>query len=125
MIHVQREEEILANKLVAFSSSVATRNRPRYRDIWDMNWLKTGDNLRIDLLGSKMKEHSVPPSLIDEAAVEVARIVHSSAFSTEMRRFLLPKMASETLDDPRFMDGLAQETEHLLREAARGLQEHI
>ena len=125
MIHVQRAEEILANKLVAFSSSVATRNRPRYRDIWDMRWLKTGDNLRIDLLDSKMKKHSVPSSLIDEAAVEVDRIVHSSAFSTEMRRFLLPKMANETLDDPRFMDGLAQETEHLLREAARGLQEHV
>ena len=31
MIHVQRKEEILANKLVAFSASVATRNRPRFR----------------------------------------------------------------------------------------------
>ena len=122
MVHVQSAEEILANKLVAFSTSLATRNRPRYRDIWDMNWLKSRENLRVDLLDSKMKEHGVPPSLIDEAAVKATEIVHSSAFSMEMRRFLLPKMAAETLDEPRFMDGLAQETERLLREAARGLE---
>ena len=122
MVHVQSEEEILANKLVAFSTSIATRSRPRYRDIWDMNWLKSRGHLRIDFLDPKMKEHNVPPSLIDSAAVKVASIVHSPAFAAEMRRFLLPRSVAETLDSPDFMEGLAQETERLLRNAARGLK---
>ena len=121
MVHVQGEEEILANKLVAFPTSVATRNRPRYRDIWDMNWLRSRGHIRVDLLASKMKEHNVPPSLIDAAADKAAGLVHSPAFAMEMRRFLLPGTAAETLDNPPFMEGLAQETERILREAARGL----
>lgn len=122
MVHVQSEEEILANKLVAFPTSIATKSRPRYRDIWDMSWLKSRGHLRIDLLDSKMKEHDVPPLLIDSAAVKVARIVHSPAFAAEMRRFLLPRSIAETLDRPDFMEGLAQETERLFRDAARGLK---
>ena len=122
MVHVQGEEEILANKLVAFPTSVATRNRPRYRDIWDMNWLRIrGHHIRVDLLASKMKEHNVPPSLIDAAADKAAGLVHSPAFAMEMRRFLLRGTVAETLDNPPFMEGLAQETECILREAARSL----
>ena len=122
MVHVQSEEEILANKLVAFPASVATRNRPRYRDIWDMNWLRPRGQLRIDLLDSKMKEHNVSPSLIDAAASRAAGIVRSPEFIAEMRRFLLPGTAADSLDSPHFMDGLAQETERLLCEAAGGLK---
>lgn len=121
MVHVQSEEEILANKLVAFPTSVAIRRRPRYRDIWDMNWLRSRAPLRIDLLAAKMTEHKVSSSLIDAAAAKATGIVGSPDFAMEMRRFLLPGMVAETLDNPHFMEGLAQETERLLRDAVKGL----
>ena len=122
-VNVQREEEILANKVVAFSTSLATRSRPRYRDIWDMKWLASsrGAALHIDLLDSKMQEHGVSPSLVNDAAARVDGIVRTPEFTMEMRRFLLPNLAAETLDNPRFMEVLAQGAERILREAARDL----
>ncbi len=43
LVRVQSREEILAGKLIAFPSSAANRGRPRFRDIWGMNWLtRTG-----------------------------------------------------------------------------------
>ncbi len=123
MVHVQSEEEILANKIVAFSASVATRKRPRHRDIWDMHWLRPRGRVRIDFLDYKMKERALPASLIDVTAARASEIVHCPEFAMEMRRFLLPAAVAETLDVPHYMEGLAQETERLLREAAMGLKE--
>ncbi len=121
MVHVQSEEEILAGKIVAFSNSIMTRDHPRYRDIWDMNWLRARTGLRLDLLDSKMKEYNGSPDFIERASSRVVEIVRSSAFTAEMSRFLLPGTVVETLDNSHFMDGLAKESERFLRKAAQGL----
>ena len=118
LVHAQNREEILANKLVAFSTSAATRNRPRYRDVWDMRWLvANGTEVRADLVRAKMRDHHTVRSWMGAAASKSVEIVLSAAFSAEMRRFLLPETANHTLDNPRYMDFLARETERLVRMA--------
>lgn len=118
LVRVQGREEILANKLVAFASSVANRNRPRYRDIWDMNWLtRTGTEIRTDLLRAKMEDYRTDRSWLEAAADRAGNTVGSSEFASEMRRFLLPHIAEQTLDNPMYMEFLAGETARLIRSA--------
>ena len=118
LVFVQSREEILANKLVAFPASVAARNRPRYRDVWDMRWLEGhGTELRAGLVGAKMEDHCADRSWMAAAAAGAGGIVRSPEFTAEMRRFLLPETAKRTLDDPRYMEFLARETGRLLRDA--------
>lgn len=123
LVAVQSREEILANKLVAFPASVATRNRPRYRDIWDMRWMRAnGTEIRAELVRAKVQDHRMPPSWLETAAGRAGEIVCSPEFSAELRRFVSRAAARETLDDRRYMEFLAQDTERLLNEAARGLE---
>ena len=124
LIAVQSREEILASKLVAFPASVATRNRPRYRDVWDMRWLRSnGTEIRAELVRAKMLDHRTPPSWLENAVGRAGEIVRSPAFSAELRRFVSRDAARETLDNRRYMEFLAQETERLLDEAVRGLEQ--
>ena len=118
LVRVQSREEILASKLVAFSASVVTRNRPRFRDIWDMHWLRgNGTTIRNDLVRAKMRDHRVESAWFETAADSVGDIIRSAEFANEMRRFLLPHTAAQTLDDPLTLKFLADEIERLIRTA--------
>lgn len=120
LVRVQSREEILASKLVAFSASVVTRNRPRFRDIWDMHWLRgNGTAIRNGLVRAKMGDHHVDSAWFETAANSVGDIIRSADFTNEMRRFLLPHTAAELLDKPLSMNFLADETERLIRMAYR------
>ena len=120
LLHVQSREEILASKFVAFAASVATRNRPRFRDIWDMHWLAgNGTAIRNDLVRAKMGDHRIESVWMETAASHAGGIVGSAEFAAEMRRFLLPHVAVQTLDNPLYMEFLASETERLFRTAYR------
>ncbi len=123
LVRVQSREEILANKLVAFPTSVANRDRPRYRDIWDMRWLvRNGTEVRFDLVCAKVRDHCADPAWVAAAAAKAVEIVQSPAFSAEMRRFLLPDVVRRTLDDPHYLEFLGLDTERLLLEADERLR---
>ena len=120
LVRVQSREEILVGKLVAFSNSVATRNRPRFRDIWDMHWLRgNGTAMRTDLVRAKMGDHRVELAWLETVADSVGDIVRSAEFANEMRRFLLPHTAAQILDKPMSLELLAGETERLIQMAYR------
>lgn len=69
LVHVQSREEILAGKLVAFSSSVVNRNRPRHRDIWDIRWLAgNGVKLHADLVCAKAQDQRIPQAWMEIAS---------------------------------------------------------
>ena len=123
LVRVQSREEILANKLVAFPASVANRDRPRHRDIWDIRWLVgNGTEVRGDLVSAKLRDHCADPAWMGAAAAKAVEIVQSPAFAAEMRRFLLPNVVRRTLDDPRYLEFLGLDTERLLLEADKGLR---
>ena len=123
LVRVQSREEMLANKLVAFPTSVANRDRPRYRDIWDMRWLvRNGTEVRFDLVCAKVRDHCADPAWVAAAAAKAVEIVQSPAFSAEMRRFLLPDVVRRTLDDPHYLEFLGLDTERLLLEADERLR---
>ncbi len=118
LVRVQSREEILAGKLVAFPDSVANRQRPRYRDVWDMNWLaRTGTAIRADLVRAKMEDHGADRSWLEQAAARAGTIVGSPEFTAGMRRFLPPQVVEQTLDNSGFMEFLAGETTRLVRSA--------
>ncbi len=120
IVHVQSREEILASKFVAFGASVATRNRPRFRDIWDIHWLTgKGTAIRKDLVRAKMGDHCVESAWMETAATRAGGIVESVEFAAEMRRFLLPHVVAKTLDNSLYMNFLASEIERLMRTAYR------
>ncbi len=120
LVRVQSREEILASKLVAFSASVVTRNRPRFRDIWDMHWLRgKGTAIRNDLVRAKMGDHCVESAWFETAADRVKDIVRSTEFANEMRRFLLSHTVVQILDKPLSKKFLAGEIERLIRMAYR------
>lgn len=124
LVRVQSREEILASKLVAFPDSVANQDRPRYRDVWDMNWLtRTGTAVREDLLRFKLDDRRLDRPWLETAAMKAGDIVRSSEFASEMRRFLLPHVAEDTLDNPMYMEFLATETARLMRLADSCLDE--
>ncbi len=120
IVHVQSKEEIFASKLVEFSASVATRNRPPYRDIWDMYWLTgIGTKIRNDLVRAKMADHHVDSAWFEIAADRVGDIVRSTEFVDELRRILLPHTIAEVLDNPLSIEFIAEESEQLIRMAYR------
>lgn len=124
LVRVQSREEILPGKLVAFPNSVASQNRPRHRDVWGMNWLtRTGTAVRADLLRAKLDDRRLDRSRLETAAIRAGDIIRSSEFASEMRRFLLPQVVEETLDNPIYMELLATETVRLLRLADSCLDE--
>jgi len=118
VIHVQSREEILASKLVAFPVSVATRNSPRYRDIWDIHWL-AGRRIMVvpDLVRAKASAHDMERDWINAAADRVQTIVRSPRFDSEMRRFLPLDIAERSLDNPSYLEALANRTVSLLKDA--------
>lgn len=122
LVHVQGREEILAGKLVAFSSSVVNRNRPRHRDIWDIRWLMgNGVKLRADLVRAKAQDQRIPQAWMKIASERAVAIVRSPEFSAEMRRFLPPTVSRRSLDNPQFMEFLASETKRIVLTAAKCL----
>ena len=99
---------------MAFPASVATRNRPRYRDVWDMPWLRAnGTEIRTDLVQAKMRDHRTPPSWLEDAAGTAGDIVRSPAFSAELRHFGRRDAARKTLDGSRHMEFLARRKQNV------------
>ena len=124
LVAVQSRGEILANKLVAFSASVATRNRPLYRDIWDMCWLRRKKTeILAPLVQAEIRGHQASPSWFEQAIRKSGEITRSPGFRPEMRRFLRRDVARESLDNPQCIEFLTQETEDLSRETMRAVGE--
>ncbi len=120
LVRVQSREEILASKIVAFSTSVVTHNCPRLRDIWDIHWLKeNGTAIQNDLVRAKMDDYRVELAWLEKAADNAGSIVRSVEFANEMRRFLPFHTMKQTLDKPLYIEYLAGEIERLIRIAYR------
>ena len=95
-LRVEKMEEILADKLVAFPMALATHIR--YRDIWDLAWLhQQNAALRSDLVEKKIADYAISDfdSALRAALSRIPEIVKTDKFKEELTRFL-PKQVMDT-----------------------------
>jgi predicted nucleotidyltransferase component of viral defense system len=105
ILQAQSREEILADKIVAF---VLRPNRIKYRDLWDIAWLKQ-QNIRLPLafIPKKVADHRHDlDEFIETLSERVEQICTSPTlheeFVSEMNRFLPPDIIAETVNKSDF-----------------------
>jgi predicted nucleotidyltransferase component of viral defense system len=109
LVNVESMSEILADKIVAFPTSVSrvvngkavlTPQKIRHRDIWDIAWL-IGKGARLDpaMVNNKIRDYGVEHygKLLDVALSELASVVAGDAFKKQMQRFIDAGTYKQTL----------------------------
>ena len=112
LVRVEKMEEIVADKLVAFPMALATHIR--YRDIWDLAWLhQQNAALRSDLVEKKIADYAISDfdSALRTALSRIPEIVETDKFRGELMRFLPKEIADTTLgrDDSRYLSSVTVE----------------
>lgn len=111
IIQAQSREEILADKMVAFA---LRPNRLKNRDLWDIGWLKQQNiQLPLELIPRKIADHRCAPAeflklLQQRSDGLTADSAVRTDFIREMKRFLPPRIITETIEQAPFWDYLSQ-----------------
>jgi len=109
-------EEIMADKLIAF---VDTTKYIRYRDIWDLRWLKQkGAKINPEYILAKIDDYNITDfstNLKDKTAL-LSDMIKGEEFSNQMTRFLPIDVLERTLFKEKFKENLVIEITSLLSE---------
>lgn len=120
-------EDICTDKLIAFPMSVLTRDNPRHRDVWDIEWIvgRAGDAAG---LARRAARKSVARALAATYADALAKtieesrgIIASRAFIDTLRRFIPRSLATRTVGDAGYREYLAATVESLFRATLEAL----
>ena len=111
-VMVESLDEILADKMVSYVCS----DHPRYRDLWDMNWLLAkgvDGNAVWDMANRKAIDYSESAEWgeLQDKAASIGTVMKSDEFSNEMRRFLEPRAYELTLGNNVWRKAAAQTVE--------------
>ena len=104
IIQSQSREEIYADKLLAFAFRP---NRIKYRDLWDISWLRTqGIQPRMTLIPDKLNDRNISKEVFLQAFNERKNLLSTSdkyeiEFNHEMHRFL-PAAQLQTVQQDGF-----------------------
>jgi predicted nucleotidyltransferase component of viral defense system len=128
MVRTETREEILAGKAISLSASLTDgRIAPRYRDIWDIAWLRQqGAKLDGGLLVDKMSDRNLldhAAEIFESGELALGAAISDGRFSQEMKRFLPGDVLSRTLDKPGFLDYLSQTVGDVIRGAGERVRE--
>lgn len=100
--------DICSDKLIAFPLSVATREYPRYRDAWDIEWI-LGRNVDPEDVAARSARKAVERKIADQyiAALDKTiercnEIIGSRSFLETLQRFIPRPMAGKTVEDAGF-----------------------
>lgn len=105
IIQVQSREEILADKMVAFA---LRPNRIKNRDLWDIGWLKQQNiKLPVNMVWKKLADRHYDVDLFINILSERINLLNDNPqthhnFINEMKRFLPPGVASNTVNKDEF-----------------------
>lgn len=102
LVNAESINEILADKVVAFPASV---NNIRYRDIWDIAWLKQqGARLDPGLVERKIEDYHIEgyARLLEDAISRLPDLIDGKPFVNQMTRFIDAETLARTLHDPKF-----------------------
>lgn len=116
LVMVETIDEILADKLI---SLVNCQTYVRYRDIWDLHWLKQqGATIGIELIKQKINDYNIKNYLkkMDEMIIRLPDIIHGKEFREQITRFLPMDVQERTLLKDKFYLFLQNEISSLLRE---------
>lgn len=99
-VRVESLTEIMADKMVSYVCS----SHPRYRDLWDINWLLSRNVDRAAAWAMAIRKasdynESEEWSAFPDKASAVGTIMESDEFSDEMRRFVEPRVYERTVGD--------------------------
>ena len=121
LVMTESMEEIVADKLVAF---VASSHYVRYRDIWDLIWLRQqGVVLNVDYVRSKLNDYRLDDyqTLLKARIDDLRSLIGDGRFVAEMRRFTPIDVQERTLAKPKFI----QHVEISLREILLELYQEL
>lgn len=123
LIFAETLDEVMADKMVSLA---ATRNYVRYRDIWDLSWLRQqGATVRPDLVRRKLEDCRLPDdaAMFDDLAARIPGLVAGMEFKNEMRRFLPSDVYGRTFGSEKFEGFLVGAVAGLFEELKQGFDD--
>jgi len=114
LVMTETLDEILADKLISFVNCDAY---VRYRDIWDLHWLKQQSaTIKIDLVNQKIKDYKIEyyPIKVKEMIERLPAILYGKEFREQMSRFLPMDVQERTLMKEKFYNFLQNEITGML-----------
>ena len=122
VLRVETKEGILADKLVAFPVMLPTY--VRWRDIWDMHWLR-GRGVGVDagLVRAKAEDYRIEDfeNNLAAAASQVPGLVRSGKLAEALGDFVPSGVAARTLRDNAWLEAVAIEVKDMLDSLHRDL----
>jgi len=119
LIMTETLDEIMADKLI---SLVSCQRYIRYRDIWDLRWLKQqGATINADYILAKIGDYQASdyPKKLDEMFDRLDGIIKSKEFRNELTRFIPSDILERTLQKEKFIDFLINENKTMLSEVKK------
>lgn len=113
LIMTETLDEIMADKLISF---VSCQRYIRYRDIWDLRWLKQqGATINPKYVLAKINDYKISdyPEKLSITLDRLDEIIRSKAFFNEMSRFIPIDVLERTLQKEKFIDFLVNENKSL------------
>lgn len=121
--------DICTDKMIAFPLSVHTRENPRYRDVWDIDWFRHRID-GADGLATGSAEKAVARGLADQYAKALVttvekcgHIIASKPFTETLQRFIPRSLAVRTVSDAGFQRHLATTMQSLCEDTLRALDQ--
>jgi len=114
LIMTETLDEIMADKLI---SLVSCQRYIRYRDIWDLRWLKQkGAKMNGEYIIAKINDYKEINYLekLKKTIDELDDIVRDKEFKNEMSRFIPADVIERTLQKEKFVNFLINEDKSLL-----------
>lgn len=116
LIRVETLEEIMADKLVSLP---ATTSRIRYRDMWDLIWLKQqGATLNAMLVQQKINDYKIDDfdQKLQARIDSLPDIIAEGRFHNEMKRFIPSSVYETSLGKTGFTSFLLDSLQDLLNQ---------
>lgn len=120
--------DICTDKLIAFPMSVLTRDNPRHRDIWDIEWIagRAGEAAGLERRAARKAVARGQTRTYAEAlarTIEESRgIITSSRFVETLQRFIPRPLATHTVGDAGYREHLIATVESLFAATLEALR---
>lgn len=121
LIMTETMDEIMADKLISFVNCIKTI---RYRDVWDLRWLKQQGALINKLyIQNKIQDYHIHDyaEKLNNRLEDLESIIKGKSFLSEMTRFIPADVLDRTLNKAKFLDFLTNEINALFIEVKNKL----